>query len=80
MATITRIYKVIEVLRAAGETRNLSDSFTFSDSLVRYVVNGRVLQDTLTFSTNLDYNLTAASPPGGPTAPTFDTAEIGDTR
>ncbi len=75
--TIHRIYLMRTVLNPkAIEIRELSDTFTFSDSLVRVQIAVRELADSFTFTDDIDYIVTIETAPGAPAAPTSLTGEI----
>ena len=78
--TIHRIYKIRSVPnpKPGPELRELDDTFTFSDNLVRVQIAVRELTDSFTFTDDTDYIVTVAGAPGAPAAPTALTGVIRD--
>ncbi len=76
--TIKRIYQIRSVLNPepGPEIRQLGDTFTFSDSLVRDQIAVRELTDSFSFTDDADYIVTVAGAPGAPAAPTSLTGVI----
>ena len=77
--TVSRICLIRSVLNPTPTfIFQISDSFTFSDNLVRDQIAVRVLTDSFSFTDDTDYIITVAGAPGAPAAPTALTGVIRD--
>ena len=66
--TITRIYRIRDVLRDISEGRDLQDAFTFSDNLTTTLELVRQQVISFAFVDNLDYTINSESPAAAPLA------------